>query len=61
MWHRFRFNRKNQEPIEVEGERVEMRGGLITVVDVQGRPLMSFAETELSSWYRVFGDPTPSS
>ena len=59
--HRFRFNRKHQEPIEVEGERVEIKGGLITVVDAQGHSLMSFADTELSSWYRLFGASSSSS
>jgi hypothetical protein len=58
---RFRFNRKNQDPIEVEGERVEIGGGLITVVNAQGLPLMSFADTELSSWYKVAGAPSPTS
>ena len=59
--HRFRFNRKNQEAIEVEGERVEIGGGLITVVNAQGHPLMSVADAGLSFWYRVFEFPTPSS
>ena len=33
-----------------EGKRVELSGGLITVVDVQGLPRMTFDEAELSSW-----------
>jgi uncharacterized protein YxjI len=53
MAHRFQFNRKNGESVEVEGIRVDMGGDLITVVDAHGQPLMSFDETELTSWYRV--------
>ena len=53
MAHRFQFNRRNGESVEVEGIRVEMGGDLITVVGAHGKPLVSFEETELKSWYRV--------
>ena len=53
MAHRFQFNRKNHEVIVVEGRRVDVAGGIITVVDEQGEPKVSFAEAELSSWYAV--------
>ena len=53
MAHRFQFNRKNREVIVVEGRRVDVAGGIITVVDEQGEPKVSFAEAELSSWYRI--------
>ena len=53
MTHRFQFNRKNGESVVVEGMRVDVAGGHITVVDEQGQPSVSFAESELSSWYRV--------
>lgn len=53
MAHRFQFNRRNGESVEVEGLRVDLGEDLITVVDAQGHPLVSFAETELTSWYRV--------
>ena len=55
MSQRFQFNRKNGETVEVEGKRVEMGNDLITVVDAQEQPLMSFTDAELSSWYRVSG------
>jgi len=53
MAHRFQFNRKNHEAVVVEGMRVDVAEGIITVVDKQGQPSVSFAESELSSWYRV--------
>jgi uncharacterized protein YxjI len=53
MAHRFQFNRRDGESVEVEGIRVDLGGDCITVVDAHGQPLVSFAETELTSWYRV--------
>ena len=53
MAHRFQFNLKNDEVIVVEGRRVDVAGGIITVVDEQGAPKVSLAEAELSSWYAV--------
>ena len=53
MAHRFQFNQKNQEPVVIEGRRVNIADGCITVVDAQGKALVTFEETELSSWYRV--------
>ena len=53
MAHRFQFNRKNGESVEVEGIRVEIGYGRITVVDTSGQALISFHESELSNWYRV--------
>jgi hypothetical protein len=52
MTHRFQFNRKKGESLQVEGVRVDIRGDLIIVVGVEGQPLASFAESGLSSWYR---------
>ena len=60
MAHRFQFNQKDHEPIVVEGMRVDMALGIITVVDEQGQPTASFTEVELSSWYRIFSATTPS-
>jgi hypothetical protein len=53
MAHRFQFNSKNGESVEVEGMRVDMAYGFITVVDREGQPIVSFHEAELSTWYRV--------
>ena len=53
MTQRFQFNRKNGESVEVQGMRVDMGGDLVTVVDTDGQPLMSFADADLSSWFRV--------
>jgi hypothetical protein len=53
MTQRFQFTRKNGESVEVEGMRVDLGGDLVTVVDTDGQPLVSFADTDLSSWYRV--------
>jgi hypothetical protein len=50
---RFQFNRKNNQSVVVEGKRVDLAGGRITVVDAQGQPRMTFDEAELSSWWRV--------
>ena len=60
MAYRFQFNQKDHEPVVVEGLRVEIFQGVITVVDAQGQPKAYFAEAELSSWYRVFSGTTPS-
>ncbi len=53
---RFQFNRKNHDSVVVEGSRVDIVDGYITVVDAQDRPLATFDPAELSSWYRVM-DP----
>lgn len=53
MAHRFQFNRKNHEPVVIEGQRVDVADGCITVVGAQEQPLITFDETELSSWYRL--------
>ena len=50
---RFQFNRKHHQPVVVEGKRVELSGGLITVVEAQGQPRMTFDEAELSSWWKI--------
>jgi hypothetical protein len=39
--------------VVVEGKRVELAGGRITVVDAQGQPRMTVEEAELSSWWRM--------
>jgi hypothetical protein len=59
MTQRFQFNQKNRNPVVVEGMRVDMVRGVITVVDEQGQPKVSFTEDELSSWYRVFSSTIP--
>ncbi len=53
MAHRFRFNLNNQESVVVDGERAEVRESLITVVDERGRPLASFAESDVRVWWQV--------
>jgi hypothetical protein len=53
---RFQFNRKNHQSVVVEGRRVDLAGGRITVVDAQGQPLVTFDQAELSSWWRVSED-----
>lgn len=52
---RFQFNWKHQPSVVVEGERVDLAGGRITVVDARGQARASFDEGELSSWWRVRG------
>ena len=37
----------------VEGIRVDLAGGRVTVVDTQGQPVVVFDEAELSSWWCV--------
>jgi hypothetical protein len=39
---RFQLNRKNHQSVVVEGRRVDLAGGRITVVDAQGQPLVTF-------------------
>ena len=56
MAHHFQFNRKNHEPLVVEGQRGDLADGRITVVDAHGQPGMTFDEGELSSWWRVRED-----
>ena len=51
--HRFQFNRKHQPSVVVEGTRVELAGGRITVVDALGQPRVTFDDIDLSSWWRV--------
>ncbi len=53
MATRFRFNRKNSESIVVEGERIDVRGCTVTVVDEHGQPLVSFAESDLIVWWQL--------
>ena len=50
---RFQFNRRNHPSVVVEGIRVDMAGGRVTVVDTQGQPVVEFDEAELSSWWCV--------
>jgi hypothetical protein len=50
---RFQFNWKHQQSVVVEGERVDLAGGRITVVDAHGQARATFDEGELSSWWRV--------
>ena len=53
MANRFRFNRKNRESIVVEGERIHVTSKTLTVVDEYGRPVASFAESDLVVWWQV--------
>ncbi len=53
MAHRFRFNLNNQKSVVVEGQRVEVGDSLITVVDERGRPLASFAESDIRVWWQL--------
>ncbi len=53
MAHRFRFNLNNQKSVVVEGQRVEVGDSLITVVDEGGRPLASFAESDIRVWWQL--------
>ncbi len=53
MAHRFRFNLNNRESVVVEGKRADVVGRLITVVDERGRPLASFAESDVRVWWQV--------
>ena len=53
MANRFRFNRKNMESIVVEGERVDIVESTLTVVDDQGQPRASFAESDLNVWWQL--------
>ena len=50
---RFQFNRRNHPSVMVEGIRVDLAGGRVTVVDTQGQPVVVFDEAELSSWWCV--------
>ncbi|MCC2642025.1 MAG: hypothetical protein K0S45_2438 [Nitrospira sp.] len=50
---RFQFNRKNQQTVVVEGTRVDLADGIITVVDAHGQAHVTFDEAELWSWWRV--------
>ena len=59
MTQRFQFNQKNGETVEVEGKRVDLGNDVITVVDAQEQPLVSFTDGELSSWYRVSEPSSP--
>ena len=58
MTQRFQFNQKNRQTVVVEGMRVNIAQGVITVVDAQGQPKAFFLEAELSSWYRLFSSTT---
>jgi hypothetical protein len=60
MARRFQFNKKDHEPVVVDGMRVDIARGVITVVDADGQPKASFLEAELSSWFRVLSATTPS-
>ena len=53
MAYRFRFNPKNTESIVVEGARVDVREGLITVVNEHGYSLATFVESDLTAWYQM--------
>ena len=53
MANRFRFNRKNMESVVVEGERIDVRGSTLTVVDEHGQPLASFKESDLRAWWQL--------
>jgi hypothetical protein len=50
---RFQFNVKNHRSVVVEGKRVDLCGGRITVVDAHDQAQVTFDEQELSSWWRV--------
>ena len=53
MAHRFKFNRKNMDSIVVEGQRIDVRGSTLTVVDEHGQPLASFAESDIRVWWQL--------
>jgi hypothetical protein len=53
MPNRFRFNRKDTEPIVVEGERVDIIGSTLTVVDEYGHSLASFVESDVVTWWQL--------
>ncbi len=61
MTHRFRFTRKNNETLVVEGARVDVVGSRITVVDEYGHPLASFVESDLRMWHQVHDGRPPAS
>ena len=53
MANTFRFNRKGTESIVVEGERVDIMGSTLTVVDEHGHALVSFQESDLQVWWQL--------
>ena len=53
MANKFRFNRKEMGSIVIEGERVDIMGSTLTVVDEQGHALASFEESTLRAWWQV--------
>lgn len=53
MANRFRFNQKNMESIVVEGERVDIIGSTISVVNEQGQSLASFEESDINVWWQL--------
>ena len=53
MAHRFQFNRRNGGLIVVEGQRVDITGDTVTVIDEQGQPLASFVASDLVVWWQL--------
>jgi hypothetical protein len=53
MAHRFQFNPKNGGLIVVEGQRVDITGDTVTVIDEQGQPRVSFVASELVVWWQL--------
>lgn len=49
----FQFNRITGQSQVVEGKRVDLGGGLITIVDANGQPRITFEQAERSSWWRI--------
>lgn len=55
MANRFRVNKKDTESIVVEGERVDIMGSTLTVVDEHGHALASFEESDVVAWWQLQG------
>ena len=53
MANRFRFNRKDMGSIVVEGERVDIVGSTLNVVDEHGQSLASFVESDIVAWWQL--------
>jgi hypothetical protein len=51
------FRTHNEEVVEVviDGERVDVLDGKLTVVDERGHTIASFAESDINSWHKLEG------
>ncbi len=58
MANKFRFNRKGTESVVVEGDRVDIMGQTLTVVDAQGHSLASFVESDVVTWWQLQEGPS---